>query len=56
MRFAAARWLPGQLARATATGGTDQVPLGTAVLTALAYIVVFWVVATVDFLRRDVTA
>jgi ABC-type transport system involved in multi-copper enzyme maturation permease subunit len=50
------KWLPGQLLGAIASGGTTDVSLHTAVIRALAYLVVLGGGAAALFARRDVTA
>jgi ABC-type transport system involved in multi-copper enzyme maturation permease subunit len=50
------KWLPGQLLSAIAAGGTTDVSLHTAVIRAIAYIVVLGGGAAVLFARRDITA
>lgn len=51
-----ARWLPGQLLSAVASGGTDDVALGMALVTLTAYLVIALTASTIWFVRRDVTS
>jgi ABC-2 type transport system permease protein len=50
------RWLPGQLLATVATGGTDTVTFGAALVTAAAYLAGAALLAGTSFARRDVTA
>jgi ABC-2 type transport system permease protein len=52
----AASWLPGQLLQAVAAGGLSGVGFGHSLILSLFYLVVAGVVATVVFVRKDVTA
>ncbi|MGL5859306.1 MAG: hypothetical protein ACRC35_13050 [Angustibacter sp.] len=51
-----ARWLPGQLLQAVASGGTSDIAFGVGVTTAAGYLVVAVASAATSFVRRDVTA
>lgn len=51
-----ARWLPGQLLSAVASGGTDDVTLGRALVTLTVYLVIALTASTTWFVRRDVTS
>jgi hypothetical protein len=51
-----ATWLPGQLLQAIATGGQEAAGYAHSLLLSAVYLVVAGVVATVVFVRRDVTA
>jgi len=51
-----ARWLPGQLLTAIASGGTTTIALSAALVTTAAYLAVAMGTAGVLFKRRDVTA
>ena len=51
-----ARWLPGSLLSAVASGGTTTVALGAALVTTAAYLAAAMGAAGVLFKRRDVTA
>lgn len=50
------RWLPGQLLSTVASGGTDEVALGAALLTLTGYLVVGLGYSTTRFARGDVTS
>jgi ABC-type transport system involved in multi-copper enzyme maturation permease subunit len=50
------RWLPAQLLESIAQGGSTVAPFGAAVITVSAYVVAAFVIATLVFVRRDVTA
>ncbi|HXY44402.1 MAG TPA: ABC transporter permease [Acidimicrobiales bacterium] len=50
------RWLPGQLLSAVSAGGTSDISLHTAIIRAMAYMVVLAGGTAVLFVRRDVTA
>jgi len=50
------RWLPAQLLESIAQGGSTVAPFGAAVITVSAYIVGAFAIATLVFVRRDVTA
>jgi ABC-2 type transport system permease protein len=52
----AARWLPGQVFAAIASGGTETMDFGTALLVAGVYAALALVAAMVLFQRRDITA
>jgi ABC-2 type transport system permease protein len=51
-----ASWLPGQLLQAVATGGQEVAGLARALILSAVYLVVAGLVATVVFVRKDVTA
>ncbi|HEX4127380.1 MAG TPA: ABC transporter permease [Acidimicrobiales bacterium] len=51
-----ATWLPGQLLQAIATGGQEAAGFPRALILSAVYVVIAGVVATVVFVRRDVTA
>jgi hypothetical protein len=51
-----ADWLPGQLLQAIATGGQETAGFAHSLILSATYVVVAGVVATVVFVRKDVTA
>ena len=51
-----ATWLPGQLLQAVAAGGLAPDGFAHSLILSTVYLVIAWVVATVVFVRKDVTA
>jgi len=51
-----ATWLPGQLLQAIATGGAEVAGFAHSLILSAVYVVIAGVVATVVFVRKDVTA
>jgi ABC-2 type transport system permease protein len=51
-----AKWLPGQLLQAIATGGQEAAGFSRSLILSAVYLVAAGVVATVVFVRKDVTA
>jgi ABC-type transport system involved in multi-copper enzyme maturation permease subunit len=51
-----AAWLPGQLLQTVAAGGLDAVGFAHSLILSTVYLVIATVVATVTFVRKDVTA
>jgi hypothetical protein len=52
----AATWLPGQLLQAVAAGGVAPDGFAHSLVLSIVYVLVAGVVATVVFVRKDVTA